>query len=100
MIRMCDLDGNGDVQYGEFQKMAGGWSLTPIGQAFPPTKELLEKRNILNQMMMERELSAALNVGSAATTPDMPKSDRASPRFGATQQMFDSKGKTLKKPPR
>ena len=31
MIRICDLDGNGDVQFEEFQKMAGGWSLTPIG---------------------------------------------------------------------
>lgn len=31
MIRMCDLDGSGEVKYEEFRKMAGGWSLTPLG---------------------------------------------------------------------
>jgi Ca2+-binding EF-hand superfamily protein len=31
MIKMCDRDGGGDVKYEEFFKMAGGWSLTPIG---------------------------------------------------------------------
>ena len=31
MIKMCDRDGNGEVKLEEFEKMAGGWSLTPIG---------------------------------------------------------------------
>jgi Ca2+-binding EF-hand superfamily protein len=57
MIRMCDLDGGGEVRYDEFWRMVGGQSLTPIGQAFPPTKELVERRNYLNQLMMEKELS-------------------------------------------
>lgn len=37
--------------------MAGGWSLTPLGQAYPPTKELVEKRNHLNKLMMNKEIS-------------------------------------------
>lgn len=56
MIRMCDLDGSGEVKLEEFQKMAGGWSLTPLGQAYPPTKELVEKRNYLNKLMMNKEI--------------------------------------------
>lgn len=31
MIRMCDSDGNGDVKFDEFLKMAGGHSLLPLG---------------------------------------------------------------------
>lgn len=31
MIRMCDMDGGGEVRYDEFYRMAGGQSLTPIG---------------------------------------------------------------------
>lgn len=31
MIRMCDMDGGGEVRYDEFYRMARGQSLTPIG---------------------------------------------------------------------
>ena len=31
MIKMCDLDGSGEVKFEEFSKWAGGMSLTPIG---------------------------------------------------------------------
>ena len=31
MIKMCDLDGSGEVKFEEFSKLAGGMSLTPIG---------------------------------------------------------------------
>jgi len=31
MIKMCDDDGNGEVTYAEFSKLASGKSLAPIG---------------------------------------------------------------------
>ena len=31
MIRMCDGEGTGEVSWESFEKMAGGWSLAPIG---------------------------------------------------------------------
>jgi hypothetical protein len=67
MIRMCDLDGGGEVKYDEFWRMAGGWSLTPIGQAYPPTKDLVERRNYLNHMMMEKDLQQVLKMSGDAS---------------------------------
>ena len=36
MIRMLDIDGDGQCNYKEFYKMASGQSLAPIGVALPP----------------------------------------------------------------
>jgi hypothetical protein len=36
MIRMLDVDGDGEVNFKEFYKMATGQSLAPIGVALPP----------------------------------------------------------------
>lgn len=44
MIRMLDYEGTGRVYYQEFFKLATGKSLNPIGQAYPPTTELLMKK--------------------------------------------------------
>ena len=40
MIRMVDLDGDGQVNFKEFFKMASGQSLAPLGAAFPVPKQL------------------------------------------------------------
>lgn len=84
MIRMCDLDGSGEVKYEEFRKMAGGWSLTPLGQAFPPSRELVEKRGLLNQMMMEKEIQDVAKTGKITKdmVEEIKKSELTSPRFG------------------
>ena len=47
MIRLLDIDGNGQVKYEEFYKLGTGQSLAPIGQAFPPTFEMIERRKHL-----------------------------------------------------
>lgn len=47
MIKMCDADGNGEVSYDEFYKLASGQSLAPIGQAYPPTAEMKKRREAL-----------------------------------------------------
>jgi len=44
MIRMLDYEGTGRVRYEEFYKMSTGKNLNPIGQAYPPTLDLFEKK--------------------------------------------------------
>ena len=39
MIRMLDLDGDGQVSFKEFYKMATGQSLAPVGVSLPPAFE-------------------------------------------------------------
>ena len=40
MIRMLDVDGDGQVNFKEFFKMASGQSLAPIGVALPPPRDM------------------------------------------------------------
>lgn len=40
MVRMLDVDGDGQVNFREFNKMASGQSLAPIGVALPPPRDL------------------------------------------------------------
>jgi len=44
MVRMLDYEGTQRVRYEEFYKMATGKNLNPIGQAYPPTLDLFEKK--------------------------------------------------------
>lgn len=53
MIKMCDLEGKGYVSKEEFFKLASGQSLAPIGQAYPPTEEMLKKKEILENLNIE-----------------------------------------------
>lgn len=46
MIRMLDIEGTHKVYFEDFRKMAMGKSLSPIGIAYPPTIQMLEKQNI------------------------------------------------------
>lgn len=39
MVRMLDVDGDGQVNFKEFYKMASGQSLAPIGVALPPPRD-------------------------------------------------------------
>ena len=50
MIRLCDIEGHGKVKYEEFQRMASGQSLAPIGQAYPPTFDMIERKKQLETM--------------------------------------------------
>ena len=40
MIRLIDIDGDGQVNFKEFYKMASGQSLAPLGAAIPVSKNL------------------------------------------------------------
>eukprot|EP00347_Sterkiella_histriomuscorum_P010183 403377288 len=40
MVRMLDIDGDGQVNFKEFYKMASGQSLAPIGVALPPPRDI------------------------------------------------------------
>ena len=40
MVRMIDLDGDGQVNFKEFQRMASGDSLAPLGTALPPPRDM------------------------------------------------------------
>lgn len=84
MIRMCDFDGSGEVHFDEFLKMARGLSLTPLGQAYPPNRELVEKRTQLNQMMMEKEIQEVAKKGkiTPAMVEEIKKNEILSPHFG------------------
>ena len=59
MIRLCDIEGNGRVKYEEFQRMASGQSLAPIGQAYPPTFQMIERKKQLETMELKQNNSLA-----------------------------------------
>lgn len=42
MIRLIDIDGDGQVNFKEFHKMAAGLSLAPLGAAIPVPKDIQE----------------------------------------------------------
>lgn len=48
MIRMIDADGDGQVNFKEFYKMASGESLAPLGTALPPPRDIKQVKD-LNQ---------------------------------------------------
>lgn len=59
MIRLCDIEGNGKVKYEEFQRMASGQSLAPIGQAYPPTFQMIERKKQLETAEFKPDNSLA-----------------------------------------
>lgn len=59
MIRLCDIEGNGKVKYEEFQRMSSGQSLAPIGQAYPPTFQMIERKKQLETMELKQNNSLA-----------------------------------------
>ena len=52
MVRMIDMDGDGQVNFKEFYKMASGDSLAPLGTALPPPKDAKEVKE-LNQTVQK-----------------------------------------------
>lgn len=59
------------VRYEEFEKMASGQSLAPIGQAFPPTLEMIA-RNPINMSKLEikpKKESTFLNFDANTSEP-------------------------------
>jgi hypothetical protein len=70
---MCDSDGSGEVKFDEFMKLATGKSLAPIAQSFQLSKEIMERRNHFNRLMMKQEKQD-------------PKFSHTSPRFGVPME--------------
>lgn len=56
MVRMLDVDGDGQVNFKEFYKMASGQSLAPIGVALPPPRDM-EIAQRLGKSMSSKENS-------------------------------------------
>jgi len=54
MIRMCDFNGDGELSFPEFYRMASGQSLAPIGQALPPPKDVNEIKQ-LNRALEQKQ---------------------------------------------
>lgn len=59
MVRLCDIEGNGKVNWEEFHRMASGQSLAPIGQAHPPTFQMIERKKQLENMELKQDNSLA-----------------------------------------
>ena len=68
MIRMLDYEGTGRVYYQEFHKLATGKSLNPIGQAYPPTAELLVKKKAMDAQKKEEQAVAKEEITQGAPT--------------------------------
>lgn len=66
MIRMIDMDGDGQVNYKEFYKMASGDSLAPLGVALPPPRDQKEAKQ-LNQAIEQK--TEAMNQTKASAPP-------------------------------
>ena len=54
MIRMIDLDGNGQVDYNEFYKMASGDNLAPLGIALPPPPVTKDKNHLQQEIELQQ----------------------------------------------
>ena len=54
MIRMIDRDGDGQVNFKEFSRMASGDGLAPLGAALPAPKDIKEVKQ-LNATMMKSQ---------------------------------------------
>lgn len=79
MIRMLDIDGDGEVNFREFYKMASGQSLAPLGQAIPVPKNLQDALNDsqrIKQMedIIKKKKEKGDNVGSIHSG-DLSESD-------------------------
>jgi hypothetical protein len=65
MVRMLDVDGDGQVNFKEFYKMASGQSLAPIGVALPPPRDI-EIAQRLGKSMSSKENSMDKEKGKSA----------------------------------
>ena len=55
MIRMIDLDGDGQVNYKEFYQMASGDGLAPLGIALPPPREQKDVKHLNQALELKTE---------------------------------------------
>jgi len=98
MVRLLDADGDGQVNFKEFFKMASGDSLAPLGSALPPPKDMKELKN-MNQTMQKstkniNDSSYYTNRGSAfkksgTKTPYGKQGTKTTPKSGTTKGYRD-----------
>ena len=81
MIRLIDIDGDGQVNLKEFHKMASGQSLAPIGAAIPVPKDLKQMDRGVNAkevdsnrlaMANTKQNRSAINKSDNAKTKNAP----------------------------
>lgn len=68
MIRLIDFDGDGQVNYKEFYKMACGDSMAPLGAALPPPKDMKEVKNMNKTMQKTMTPGMTLQGGTMGRT--------------------------------
>ena len=66
MIRMIDQDGDGQVNYKEFYRMASGDGLAPLGIALPPPREQKDVKHLNQAMELKTE---AMNQTKVSAPP-------------------------------
>ena len=70
MIHLIDIDGDGQVNFKEFHKMASGQSLAPIGAAIPVPKQLVEiNRKQVAGMLKENDYNQNAGFVGVDATP-------------------------------
>ena len=81
MIRMIDQDGDGQVNFKEFYRMASGDSLAPLGLALPPPKDNNEAKQLNKALEQKQEAikqqTMAAASGSALGRTNMNKTKAA-----------------------
>lgn len=84
MVRMLDVDGDGQVNFKEFYKMASGQSLAPIGVALPPPKDI----NIVQRLGLSADEINRSEDESASSSEGSGESDS-----DGSEDMGKGKGK-------
>ena len=77
---MIDIDGDGEVNYREFYKMASGQSLAPLGSAIPVPKNLQDQLNDEQRIkkmedLIEKKKAAGEKILFALNTDGLSESD-------------------------
>jgi len=96
MIRMLDDDGDGQVTFPEFAKMARGESLAPLGMALPPPNHMKQGGGNMLQRIDTKRSDVNLGGGKLFTTDfdkkaiGSPGGDKSNPKTKVGKSSYSS----------
>jgi len=96
MVRMLDVDGDGQVNFKEFYKMASGQSLAPIGVALPPPRDMDIAQRLgrsFSDKSAEQQKKQPGGRDSAAPKKSIAKGRKSSPPKDDPKKQDKGKGK-------